>query len=316
MALILPAVVIVTIDSASPRGAQSQTFRSGVDMVALTVTVTDPNGKYVTGLTDKDFTIFEDGVEQPLTFFASDVVPLDVALLVDTSSSMQADLPLVQAAASGLVRRLRDCDRGAVVEIKGAASIPRPLTSDRSLIERTIASLSTSGTTALYDALYIALKEFEHERRTAAEVRRQVVVLLSDGLDTHSHIGFDDVLDFARHTGVSTYAIALRGDAARLRRVDQDDDTLRAEYTKGAVARESGGRTFFPKSAKELRSIYDRIATELENQYELGYSPARPGGDGSFRRVDVRLPAGMNASARTRTGYSSSSSEVRPKAGP
>ena len=136
MALILPAVVIVTIGSASPRGAQSQTFRSGVDMVALTVTVTDPNGKYMTGLTDKDFTIFEDGVEQPLTFFASDAVPLDVALLVDTSSSMQADLPLVQAAASGLVRRLRDCDRGAVVEIKGAASIPRPLTSDRALIER------------------------------------------------------------------------------------------------------------------------------------------------------------------------------------
>ena len=283
-------------------------------MVALTVTVTDPNGKYVIGLTDKDFTVFEDGVEQPLTFFASDAVPLDVALLVDTSSSMQADLPMVQAAASGLVRRLRDCDRGAVVEIKGAASIPRPLTSDRALIERTIASLSTSGTTALYDALYIALKEFEHERRTAAEVRRQVVVLLSDGLDTHSHIGFDDVLDLARHTGVSTYAIALRGDAARLRRVDQDDDTLRAEYTMGAVARESGGRTFFPKSAKELAAIYDRIATELENQYELGYSPARPG-DGSFRRVAVRLPAGMNASARTRTGYSSSSPEVRPKTG-
>ena len=82
-------------------------FKSGVAMVPLTVTVTDTTGKHVTGLTGNDFTVFEDGVEQPLSFFACDEVPVDVALVVDTSGSMRADLPLVQSAAIGLVRKLR-----------------------------------------------------------------------------------------------------------------------------------------------------------------------------------------------------------------
>ena len=279
-------------------------------MVPLTVTVTDPSGKYVTGLTGNDFTVFEDGVAQSLIFFASDAVPLDLALTIDTSSSMRADLPLVQAAANGLVRRLRDCDRGAVVEIKDLAAIPRAFISDRLLIERTIDGLTTSGGTALYDGLYVALKEFERERRTAAEVRRQVLVLLSDGLDNRSHVQFEDVLDLSRHTGVSIYAIAIRGQAAHLPRISLDDETLRAAYTMGAVARESGGRTFFPKSARELPAIYDSIATELASQYELGYTPARAGSNGGFRRVSVRLPIGMNALARTRTGYSAAAAKA------
>jgi Ca-activated chloride channel family protein len=315
MIVILPAVAIATIRGARPIGAQSSPFKSGVDFVPLTVTVTDPSGKYISGLTLRDFTVFEDGIAQTLSFFGNDAIPLDVALLIDTSSSMKADLPLVQTAATGLVRRLRDCDRGTIVEIKSAASVPRPLTADRALIERTIHALSASGATALYDGLYIALKDFERERRMAMEIRRQVVILLSDGLDTHSHIGFEDVLAFSRQTGVSTYAIALRGDVARLRRDEKDDDTLQAEYTMAAMARESGGRTFFPRSARDLQGVYDSIATELEHQYELGYSPLRPGGDGTFRRIAVHLPEGMSASARTRTGYSSSSTGMGPKAG-
>jgi Ca-activated chloride channel family protein len=310
-ALILPAVVFMTMRGELLVGAQAPAFKSGVDMVPLTVTVTDARGKYVTGLTDKDFTVLEDGVAQSLTFFAREDVPLDLALLLDTSSSMEADLPLAQAAAKGLVHRLRDCDRGALVEIKAAANIPRPLTSNRALIEQTIDGLWTSGATALYDALYITLKEFERDRRNTTGVRRQVIVLLSDGLDTHSHIAFDDVLELSRHTGVSTYAIALRSDAARIPRAERDDQTLRADYTMSAVAKESGGRTFFPKSSKELPAIYDSIATELEHQYELGYSPLRPGGDGRFRHVSVLLPPGTNAVARTRTGYSSTAAAGR-----
>ena len=287
----------------TPLNAQGPTFKSGVAMVPLTVTVTDTTGKHVTGLTGNDFKVFEDGVEQPLSFFACDEVPVDVALVVDTSGSMRADLPLVQAAALGLVGSLRASDRGAVVTVRENAGIPQPFTSDRALIERAIRGLSMSGATALYDGLYIVLKEFERERRAALQVRRQALVVLSDGLDNRSRLGFEEVIDLARRVDVNIYVVALRGDAALIPRAMRDSSTLQAEYAMGAVARESGGRTFFPKSARELPAIYTAIAAELASQYQLGYMPARPGGDGAFRRVAVSVPPQTNGLARTRTGY-------------
>jgi Ca-activated chloride channel family protein len=238
-----------------------------------------------------------------LSFFACDEVPVDVALVLDTSDSMAADLPLVQSAASGLVGTLRASDRGAVVEIKESAGIRQPFTSDRGLIERSIRALSAKGSTALYDGLYVVLREFERERRATRQVRRQALVLLSDGLDTRSHLAFEDVMDLARRVGVNIYVIALRGDVPLTPRATLDGSILQAEYTMGTVARESGGRAFFPKSAHELPAIYTAIARELASQYELGYMPARPGGDGAFRRVAVRVPSQTNALARTRSGY-------------
>lgn len=299
----LTAVVALALPGLTSLEARQSAFKSGIDMVPLTVTVTDTTGTYVTGLTGDDFTVLEDGVEQPLSFFASVDVPVDVALVLDTSSSMRADLPLAQSAAAGLIHSLRSSDRGAIVEVKGSAGIPQPFTADLAQLERALHSLSTSGATALYDGLYVVLREFERERRTAAQIRRQALVLLSDGIDTKSRLTFEDVMDLARRAGVSIYVIALRGDVPLLGRAELDNSTLNAEYTMGAVARESGGKTFFPKSARELPAIYSAITRELAHQYELGYVPARPGGDGAFRRVIVRVPPQPNALARTRSGY-------------
>ena len=313
---ILAAVVVacgaLAAHGPAPLNAQGPTFKGGVAMVPLTVTVTDTTGRHVTGLTSNDFKVFEDGVEQPLSFFACDEVPVDVALVVDASGSMRADWPLVQAAAIGLVGTLRASDRGAVIAVRDNAAIPQPFTSDRALIERAIRGLSMSGSTALYDGLYIALKEFERERRAALQVKRQALVLLSDGLDNRSRLAFDDVLDLARRVDVSIYVVALRGDTVLVPRAMRDRSMLQAEYTMGAVARESGGRTFFPKSARELPAIYTTIAEELASQYELGYMPARPGGDGSFRRVAVKVPPQTNGQARTRTGYYASRTKLGP----
>jgi Ca-activated chloride channel family protein len=300
---VLLAVVALAPSRPARLDAQQPLFKSGVDMVPLTVTVTDTAGKHVTGLTGGDFTVLEDGVEQPLSFFASERVPVDVALVLDTSGSMRSDLPLVQSAASGLIRGLRAADRGAIVEVKGLAGIPQPFTTDLAQVERTLRSLSTSGATALYDGLYVVLREFERERRASAQIRRQVLVLLSDGLDNTSRLSFDDVMDLARRVGVNIYVIALRGNVPLMPRADVDGSILRAEYTMGTVARESGGRAFFPKVARELPGIYGAIAQELASQYELGYMPSRPGGDGAFRRVSVRVRPHINAMARTRSGY-------------
>jgi Ca-activated chloride channel homolog len=283
--------------------AQHAAFRSGIDLVPLTVTVTDPAGKYVAGLTGGDFAVYEDGVPQPLSFFASDHVPLDVAFVLDTSSSIRPELPLVQRAARGLVRRLGDTDRAAVVDVKNSARIPQPLTTQLDRVELAIRSLSSSGTTALYDGLYVVLKEFDAERRRNHSVRRQVLVLLSDGFDTTSRLAFDDVMELTRRTGVIVYVILLKCDDVIWPRARLDGSAQQAEHAMRRLANEAGGRMFQPASARDLPGIYDAIAHELSNQYELGYIPVKSGRDGAFRRVTVRVPPQANASARTRSGY-------------
>ena len=296
------AVSLVSIAVAAPT-AQQTLFKSGVDMVPLTVTVTDGAGKFVRGLTERDFTILEDGVAQPLSFFASTDVPVDVALVIDTSASMRDDVPLVSSAATGLVRALGPDDRGAVVEVNERAGIAQTFTADRPKLEHAIQHLSMAGSTALYDGLYVVLREFERERQRTPTARRQALVLLSDGLDNKSHLSFDDVIDVARRSDVSVYVIALRGEAVKVPRSQLTGSALNAEYAMNTVARDSGGRVFNPKDATELPTIYASIAQELASQYNLGYVPVRPGGDGAFRRVAVRVSEGQNARARTRAGY-------------
>jgi len=128
--------------------------------------------------------------------------------------------------------------------------------------------------------------------------------VLSDGLDTTSHLSIDEVMELARRTGVNIYTIALRGEGAKGLPLSQEHDTLQqADYAMRTIAREAGGRAFFPKSSAELLTIYDAISGELAGQYELGFVPIKPAGDGGFRRVFVRLAPRTNANARTRSGY-------------
>jgi Ca-activated chloride channel family protein len=297
------ALLIATLGVPATLGAQKAAFKSGVEMVPLTVTVTDTKGKYVTGLTGNDFEVFEDGVHQDVAFFATDEVPLDVALLVDTSTSMSSDLPMVKSAATGLVARLRATDRASVIDVKGSSSMAQALTSDRQSLGRAIQSLSASGETAVYDAVYVVLRDLEVARRAAAQVRRQAIVLLTDGIDTRSRLAFEDVLDLARRANVSIYVVALKSALAQTPRSQLPGEILRSDYALKSVTRESGGRLFEPKTAADLPHIYSAIAEELFSQYDLGYMPLRAVGDGDFRRVMVRLLPQTHAVARTRSGY-------------
>jgi Ca-activated chloride channel homolog len=304
------ALITAALGVPATLSAQKTVFKTGVEMVPLTVTVTDTKGKYVTGLAGSNFEVFEDGVQQDVAFFASDDVPLDVALLVDTSGSMDADLPLVKSAAAGLVAKLRTSDRAIVVDVKGSTRVAQELTSDQNSIARAIHGLSAGGETAVYDAVYLILRELERERRTAAQVRRQALVLLTDGIDTRSRLAFEDVLDVARRGNVSIYVVELKGALAQTPRSALPGAILRSDYALKSVTRESGGRLFEPKTAVDLPGIYSAIAEELFSQYDLGYMPLRAVGNGDFRRVAVRLRPQTNALARTRTGYIASSTRA------
>jgi VWFA-related protein len=266
---LLAMLCAVALTGPSRARAQETLFKSGVDMVALTVTVVDGAGHSVIGLTHRDFAIYEEGVQQPLALFGSEQVPVDVVFVLDTSSSMTTALPLAKKAAGGLVGQLRADDRAEVVDVKGSVGIPQPLTQEHASVVAAIDRLSARGSTAMHDGVYTTLREFARERRSRPEMRRQALVLLSDGMDTTSHVSFDDVIMLARHEDVTIYTIALRNpiDAA----VSTLHDTIQeAAYAMRALATETGGLAFFPASAQELESIYASIARELTSQYALG----------------------------------------------
>ena len=286
-----------------PLGAQSGVYKSGVELVSLTVTVTDRAGRYVPSLTADDFAIFDDGKRQVISQFAADHVPVDLGILLDTSGSMRDSLALAQRAACGLVRQLREGDRGAVAGIASTVLLHQSMTPDLGRVEAAVRSTSADGNTALYDAVYVAMREYQKERLSSSEVRRRVVVLLSDGLDTSSHVTFDDVLDLVRRVDATVYVVSLAQDPALLSGLVDDRKSFESAHALTTLARESGGRLFTAHTARELPAIYDAIGEELSNQYVLGYVPSGPATSGVFRHVSVGVLQPRAGLARTRAGY-------------
>ena len=297
------AIVIAAAESIGV-SAQGTVFKSGVDMVPLTVTVTDARGHYVTGLTGDDFAVFEDGEQQPIAFFAGEQLPLDVAMVLDTSSSIEPFMAMIRKSATGLIRNLRSGDRSAVTAVQSSVVVPQPLTSDLGRVAAAIGALRTGGSTALYDGLYMVLTDFARQRRERPEARRQVVVVLSDGVDTASHVTADDVARAASSVGVSIYVIALTGPKAASQHA-RDMTAERAVYYLRTLAQDSGGRMFRPTTALELPAVYEAIARELASQYDIAYLPTRLDGGDGFRHVAVRVRPPTQAAVRARTGYQS-----------
>ena len=140
-------------------GRQTPAFRGGVDLVSLNVTVVDAMAHYVTDLEQDDFSVFEDGVKQDVTFFNKTNLPIALAVLLDTSASMDTKLPTAQEAAIGFVRRLRPQDLAEVIDFDSRVNIAAPFTDNAGELEQAIRKTSAGGSTSLYNAVYNALKD-------------------------------------------------------------------------------------------------------------------------------------------------------------
>jgi Ca-activated chloride channel family protein len=273
-----------------------QRIRSGIDLVSLNVTVMD-GSKYVTDLEENAFEVFEDGVKQDLSFFSRVQQPIALAVLLDTSNSMEERLPTAQEAAVGFARRLRPVDAMEVVAFNSQVDIVQPMTNDIPALEQAIRGTSVNGSTSLYNAIYVSLKGLKKARaQSAEEIRRQALVVLSDGDDTSSMMPYEEVLDLAKRSETAIYAIGLRqNDVGRPRFKE-------AEFVLRQLSQETGGRAFFINSVTELPKIYQHISEELASQYSLAYTSKNRMRNGAWRRIDVRVKH-PGATARTRRGY-------------
>jgi Ca-activated chloride channel family protein len=283
-------------------GAQAgqQPFRIGVDIVSLNVIVTDGSGRYVTDLAAEDFNVFEDGVKQDVTFFNKTNLPIALCLLLDTSASMDTKLSTAQEAAIGFAKKLRTQDLAEVIDFDSRVVVLQPFTNGSSELEAAIRKTSAGGSTSLYNAVYIALKDLKKVvAKNVDEIRRQAIVVLSDGEDTSSLLPFEEVLDLAKRSETAIYSIGLRSNENA---ASASKGFKEAEFVLRQLSQETGGRAFFPGQLSELSGVYGQISDELSSQYTVGYASKNPKRDGSWRRVVVRVNR-PSTTARTKQGY-------------
>ena len=280
-----------------PEQKQPQTrLRSGVDLVPLSVTVMEGT-RYVPDLEETDFEVFEDGAKQSISFFSRTQQPIALAVLLDTSASMNERLPTAQEAAIGFAKRMRPDDVMEVIDFDSQARILQTFTNDVAALEKAIRATDVNGSTSLYNAIYVSLKELKRAKANSPEeIRRQAIVVLSDGDDTSSLVPYEEVLDLAKRSETAIYAIGLRPSGT------YRTEFKEAEFVLKQLSQETGGRAYFVLTAAELPKIYEQISEELANQYSMAYSSRNPMKNGAWRRVVVRVTK-PGLTARTRQGY-------------
>ena len=298
-AALVASVVAVALEA-------QERFRGGIELISLNVTVTE-GGRYVTGLDQADFEVFEDGIKQNVTFFTKTQQPIALAVLLDTSASMDQRLETAQEAAIGFAKRIRPDDVMEVVDFDSQVRILQDFTNDIPKLEKAIRSTTVNGSTSLYNALYVSLKALKNVKATSAEeIRRQAIVVLSDGDDTSSLVEYEEVRDVARRSETVIYAIGLKqSNSARV-------EFKEAEFVLKQLSTDTGGRAFFPTAVSELPAIYHQISEELANQYTMAYSSKNPLRNGAWRRLMVRV-AREGVLTRTRQGYFAPSTPSSPK---
>ena len=279
-----------------------------VGLVHLVAAVTDRRDKFVTDLTQNDFSVAEDGKKQDITYFARQAdLPLRIGVLLDTSNSIRLRLHFEQDAAIDFLYNVirRNRDQAFVMTFDNEPEVVQDYTDDVGELSEVIQKQNAGGGTALNDAIYAASQKLVSAPLAAApnpDIRR-VLVVISDGDDNLSDHPLSDAIQMADRAGVSIYAISSNNDwtttdgTSPEKTEKSEGDKILEEY-----ANETGGRVFFPYRVDDLAQSFRDIGTELRSQYLVGYPPPYSVLDGRFHSVDLRVDR-KGLTVRSRKGY-------------
>jgi len=268
------------------------------ELVVAPVVVTDARGHRVGGLTREAFRIFDDGRLRPVAVFHHGDSSVTLGLIVDRSQSMRQKTQALLAAVTSLLRTLRADDELFGVDfndhVSFALAAGRPFTNDANELAGALAAVRAEGRTALYDGVAAGLEHLEGGR-----AERRALVLVSDGGDNGSRRKYSDVLILARRSDAVIYAIGLMGSLPTEEQDDEDAGLLRR------LCRDTGGVAYFPKTDAETAAAAAAVASDLHEQYTLGFVPAESTGRRAFRKIEVTASApGLGRlRVRTRSGY-------------
>jgi Ca-activated chloride channel family protein len=270
------------------------------DLVVIPVTVTDGKGRVVDGLQKEHFALYEDKVEQQITHFASEDAPVSIGLVFDTSDSMAPKLQRAREAVGALLNNTNPEDEFFLVQFSDHAQLLVNLTKQTEEIRKHVAMMEIGGTTALLDAVTVAL----HEMRNARHNRRAIIII-SDGEDNASHCSVRDLKKEVREGNVLIYAIGIADSSASAQ--GWPPPRLTGSPLLDEIATQTGGRLFEVNRLKQLPGITSKISEWLRKQYVLAYAPpSDTHKNGGYRHVQIKItkPTGFpRLHAFWRLGY-------------
>ncbi|HTG75178.1 MAG TPA: VWA domain-containing protein [Terriglobia bacterium] len=260
-------------------------LRVDVDLVNVVLTAQDGAGRFVTGLNEGDFRIYEDGVEQKIAVFEKEDVESAIGILLDNSLSMVDILPRMKTGLLDFAEHTSSFSELFVLtfgtRVRTLHDVGQPI----SQLESRLKALTVQGTSVLYDALVEGLRKVSER-----EPERKALLVFTDGIDTASKSGFKDVLIEAQKAGALLYFIPI---GSRI---------LIDEHTIDSLAKETGGRVIYLQKSDRVPPAMETIRQELAKQYYIGYYTARKPG---FHSIRVEAP-GRDVKIRAKSGYYSS----------
>jgi len=277
----------------------SQPIRSRVEMVVLHVTVSDDRGQYPQNLAGSDFRVYEDKVEQKVSLFSHEDIPVTMGLVVDNSGSMREKRQQVSTAAMTFVKTSNPQDEAFVVNFNDEYYLDTEgeFTNDQQNLNEALSRIDSRGSTALYDAVIGSLNHLKKGHKD-----KRVLLLITDGDDDASRSSLADTVRAAEKSNAAIYAVGVFSADDR-----KNDKKMVRNSTRilNQLAQATGGQAYFPETLDEVTPLCEQIAREIRNQYTIGYYPTNEALDGTFRtvKVDVMAPGHAKLTARTRTGY-------------
>lgn len=274
LSLVLCALLLIP---ATAQNDSSPTFKVDVKLVNVFVSVTDAQGSPIGNLTKDDFKLREDGVPQKISVFAKEsALPLSIVLAVDTSSSTRKDIRLeLEAARRFIHSMIRPQDSVALYTFATDVREMTPFTSRLKQVDNAINQVEVGGATCMYDAVYLGAKALINRQG------RKVLVLITDGGDTASSIGYREALRAAQQSEALVYSlidVPVEASAGR---------NTGGEHALIQMSTDTGGRYFYAASVSQLEKAFEEISDELRTQYLLAYYPVDRLARSDFREIEV-----------------------------
>lgn len=303
-------------DMPNPVGAEiseGDVVKVDTNLVNLNVRVIDRNNRPISNIRQEDFKIYEDGVLQPIGFFSTEEVPISYGMAVDNSGSMRSQIDKVIEAGKILVDTNRPGDETLIIRFIDSDKIEmmQDFTADKERLSDSLDSMYIEGgQTAIIDAVYLAAERIAAYKKgdDLSDRRRRALIVVTDGEDRNSVYKLDQLFVKLREEDVQIFVIGF------VNELDKDSGIIRKSTKDKAVdlinrlAKETGGRAFFPNNLAELNDIAREISSDLRTQYVIGYYPTNSARDNTYRqiRVAVNSPQGERRIALTRSGRTAS----------